>query len=249
MTRRRCVLVVVAVAAVVGVGSGVSGIVSATPATLRSLPSPAALSAVESLEQVSHPVAFAGDQRIGENRWVRTTTCDAVRTAYHAADAPVPAGSTLTDDSFGNVVVESPYGTSVLMFEEHLTPPRCVYSVERAATVHVEVPGHTISDQLTPVGCTNIFGIDLYVASLIVDGAEWTAAVVAPSSDASWRAIVAPGSAKNVLTLSSVPAGGIDASGTAEVAGGKITFTGTADVGPVAVTISCTPDTIIVVNE
>lgn len=249
MTRRGWVLVVVAVVAVVGVGSGVSGIVSATPAMLRSPPSDAALSAVESLEQVSHPVAFAGDQRIEENRWARATTCDAVRTAYRAADAPVPAGSILTDDSFGNIVVESPYGTSVLMFEEHLNPPRCFYSVERAATVHVEVPGRTISDQPTPVGCTNIFGIDLYAASLIVDGAEWTAVVVAPSSDASWKAVVAAGSPKDILTLSDVPAGATEASGTAEVVGGRVTFTGASDAGPVVVTISCTPDTVIVVNE
>jgi hypothetical protein len=249
MTRRRWVFLVAAIASTVALGFGVGGIVSAIHTTLRPAPSPAALSAIESLEQVSHPVAFAGDQRIGENRWARATKCAALRTAYHAAGAPVPAGSKLTDDRFGNIVVDSPYGTSVVMFEEHLTPPRCIYSVERTATVHVEVPGHSISDQFTPVGCSNIFGIDIDPASLLVDGVEWSAIVVAPSSDKSWKALVAPGSTKKVLALTSAPPGGIEASGTATVVGDTIAFTGTGDAGPVAITISCTPDTAIVVNE
>ena len=221
-----------------------SSVALAGSASTQPLPSAEALAAVVALGLPSHALPTPGDQQIGEHRWARAGTCDVVRAGYHAPDAPVPAGSTLTDDVFGTITVQSPYGVNGILFEDQSIAGRCVYSIERSPTVRASVPGLVIADQFSPVACTTLLGFDATILTLITDRGEWTAFVAQPEGEAFTAAIV-PGPKDVVSKMSDLPPEGIEAHGDATLVNDHLSFSGTSALGPVTIEASCTPDQLL----
>ena len=219
-----------------------SGVALAGSAAGQALPSAAALAALNTLSQPSHALSIARDQRTGDHRWLHPGTCDVVQASYHAPDAPIPAGSTTSDDQFHTILVQSPFGTSAIMFEEQLAAGRCLYSIERAPTVRAVVPELIVADQFSPVACTNLLGTAATFVTLITDQGEWTGIVVAPADGGQFRAAFAPGPQDVVSKLKAPPANGVEATGDATFVGDHLSFTGTSPRGPVTVEATCTPD-------
>ena len=231
----------IGVVALTGSSVALAGSASTQP---QPLPSAEALAALVALALPSHVLPTPGDQQIGDHRWSRPGTCDVVRAGYHASDAPVPEGSTLTDDVFGTITIQSPYGVNGILFEEQSIAGRCVYSIERSPTVRASVPGLVIADQFSPVACTTLLGFDATILTLITDRGEWTAFVVQPEGEA-FTAGIAPGPKDVVSRLSDLPPEGIEAHGDATLMNDHLSFVGTSALGPVTIEASCTPDQLL----
>jgi len=228
-------------AVVVSTGSGAA---LAGSAPIDALPSAAAIDALDTLALPSYPLPAIGDQQIGDHRWARPGTCDVARAGYHAVDAPLPAGSVLTDDVFGSIVVQSPYGTAAVMFEEQFAASRCAYSIEREPTVKARVPGLVVADQFSPVACTSILGIDVTLVTLMTDQGEWTG-FAAQLEGEPFKVSFAPGTKAVVSKLKDLPANGIEASGAGTLVDEHLSFTGTSAGGPVTLEATCTPDQLL----
>ena len=204
------------------------------------LPPDEALTALRTLAMPSFPQPATGDLQLGDHRWARPGTCADVRAGFHAADAPVPAGSTLADDPFGNIVVQSPYGTTAIMFEDQVIAERCAYSIERTPTVRATAPGLVIADQFSPVACTTLLGFDATLISMITDQGEWTAVVVQPDGSP-WIAKFVPGPVAVVSELNDPPPNAIEATGEVTTGEDHVSFVGTSPAGAVSIDVNCTP--------
>jgi hypothetical protein len=133
VTRRRWLLLVVACA---GAASGHAPLaISMASAPRHAEPSAQAVNALQTLSAPSVPGPLPGSVAFDATTYKTTASCGDAINAYLAADAPVPADSTVTQVG-GSVVVEEPFARSGVMFAD--APDGCQYTIAAAPTVTVE---------------------------------------------------------------------------------------------------------------
>lgn len=133
MSRRRWLWIA---AASIGASAGVVPLaISMASAPRHHDPSAAAVDALRTLAAPTVPGPLPGSVVFDANTFHTTSSCAEAINAYLAADAPVPAGSTVTQVG-GSVVVEQPFARSGVLFTD--APDGCQYTIAAAPTVTVE---------------------------------------------------------------------------------------------------------------
>lgn len=224
-------------AAALAVGAAVAPSGGLPPAA----PSEAGLAAVAVLRAPSRPTGLPDSTQETAGSFRATGGCDAVRAAYLAPDAPVPAGSEVTVDASGVVQIASPFSRSAVIGDD--TSGTCEYIIATEPTVEIEGGATPAVSAFTRVSCSNVIGVWIYVAEVLHDDGTVETFLASPDADASepdqWKLQAARGSIAD-LTTGKV---GEDAvtltlTGTGVFAEGTVTVNaGTGEV----VRLTCTP--------
>jgi len=122
-------------------------------------PTPSVVAALELLGQPSRVRPLPGDPEIASGLVERAGSCDAVRSAYQAPDAPVPTGATATIVA-GNVGVTARFGTSGVVMADGAAAT-CQYVVPALPTLVVTGAGAPEVATYTNVVCADLLGITL----------------------------------------------------------------------------------------
>lgn len=208
------------------------------------LPGPDVSAALDRLAQPSHPVALAGDTKPAADRWLHHGSCTDVDAAYQSAEAPIPAGATVTPGLRLSLTVDGPFGPSGIFVSDQPALGRCVYNIAADPTVSVTAQGLAVTDQFLPVGCASIFGAPLILAE-VDNGGVVTSVAVSHQAPDPWRAAIVAGTLEQALQQSGSAPGAIDATGEASYDGTTLAFDGTSAAGPVSIHLTCTAFTTL----
>lgn len=149
------------------------------------IPTERSRDAVRVLMQPSVPQPLPGSQPVGAGQWLMPGTAADVLRGYAAASAPIPAGSTVWQESEVVLRVESPMRASAILVTEHSAG--CVYTIAGSPTLQLEGCG-VIADveAFVRIGAAAYDPTGLgFITHLEIDGAPWTVGVLPNLSDTS----------------------------------------------------------------
>ena len=133
VSRRRRILIA---AALIGACSGMAPLaISMASAPRHHDPSAEAVDALRTLSAPSVPGPLPGSVVFDATTFHTSSSCADAINAYLASDAPVPAGSKVTQVGT-SVVVDQPFARSGVLFTD--APDGCQYTIEAAPTVTVD---------------------------------------------------------------------------------------------------------------
>jgi hypothetical protein len=201
-------------------------------------PSPEVEAALTSLAASSVPHPLPGDVEVAEARYRHDADCEVLRQQYLEADAPVPAGSEVTVDTYGNLQVEAPFGPAAVIVAD-TGDGDCDYQIAASHTLVVEAEG------IEPVGafsntlCASFLGYNFVGGEYQQTGQPWSVfAIEIDPAQHSWQIAVGPGRFEEMMASGEDPGpGALGGTLTTTMADGLLT----GENASLRVELRCTP--------
>lgn len=201
-------------------------------------PAPEVEAALTRLAESSVPGPLPGDAEVADARFRHTEGCEDLRRRYQEAGAPVPTGSAVTVDVYGNVQVAAPYGPAAVVAAD-TAPGECDYQIAAAPTLVVEAEGIEPASAFASVLCTSFLGYTFIGGEFQQSGRPWF--ILAFETDPalhSWQVGIGPGSFEESLASGDDPGpGAVQGTFTATMAEGWVV----GEEGSLRVELRCTP--------
>ncbi len=222
---------------------GGAAIVRARQDAVIPYPADEVSAALQRLSQPSVPGPLSGDPAIAVGWYGHAGTCDDARAAYQAADAPLPAGASVTVDDAANIQVAAPYGPAGIVLAD-AADGSCDYAIEKSPTLVISGPGVRETASFRTVVCSTILGINIAGGDFeTADGPFYVAAALGDTPGV-WQVGIAGGTFVDGLQNKTTPGASTEKTQwTAPVtttSNGYI-FDGQGPQGPVHVEMICTP--------
>ena len=213
------------------------------------LPGSEAQAALEQLAEPSAPTPLPGSESASSRAFRYPAGCEALRTAYLAADAPVPRGSVVSAAADGGLRFDTPFGPVGLFIRDELDGA-CAYEIWSAPTIVILGPDAPAIDGYFTLSCFEPFGVSfLAVAQVDIDGQPRTltisqSATIGGSAQPEpftlgWY----PGLPADLFATNATPDGGQEfegLAGTYDPLSGAGSVFGAGPTGPIDVRFQCT---------
>jgi hypothetical protein len=193
------------------------------------------------LSEPSVPTSLEGDTEIADGRFVSEQNCAGVRARYQSAEAPIPTGSTIREDTFGNLQVEAPYGPAAVILAD-APASSCEYQLASNPTMVIDAGVNDRIVSFSGVLCSALLGYPA-VGGEYLDGGE-PHAVLALMTDPErneWQIAIGPGSLEANLSAEETGPDVILGSFSGTLEDGLLIGDGQSDTGPLHVEMRCTP--------
>ena len=249
MTVRRAVVVAtsVVVSALAAVGWGIA---ADKPSPSALVPGSKAQAALSELAVPSVPQPLAGSRSVSASAYRYAGGCESLRAAYQAADAPVPAGATVSVAGDGGLRFVAPFAKSAVFVRDD-ADGACTYEVKQAPNLVVRGQDVPAVDGFFTLTCFEPFSVGfLALAEIAIEGEPVRLFTLSQSAVLGGRAEPEPFTiAWFPSTVATFIAANGDVAGGARVEGlvgvfdpetRSGTITGGGPTGPVDVAFRCT---------
>lgn len=242
VTNRAGVLALVAVIFATGIAAGSAGD-----------PSPLSTEVVQAFATLAEPSAprplptsVAGSR---EGEFTDGLSCAQVADEYTGADAPIPAGATVTASRYGALRVDAPFGPAAIFTAP--TESGCTYSIRTAPALRITGIDLPAVSALEPVNCGLIFNLAQFAyAEFDLDGLTYSVVVgqaidLGAAGPYPYEVSVAQVPLEALVGQRDLPTGALTVSGltgTYDDLVGTLTVTGNGSTGPLEVSLQCGPN-------
>lgn len=219
-------------------------LVLAVPASVAAveLPNSDVQAAFAVLARPSVPAPIEGDIEVADGRFEHQRACDELRDRYQAADAPVPAGSIVREDTFGNLQVEAPFGPAAVIMAA-TTTGSCEYQIAANPTMVIAAGATDHIALFSGVFCSALLGYPAVGGEFLEQGEPQAVFAVMTDPDRSeWQIAIGPGSLEQALGSSEEPGPEVVlGSFVATMEEGVLIGDGSSDAGQLHIEMRCTP--------
>jgi hypothetical protein len=130
---------------------------------------------------------------VADARFRHAGGCEDLRQQYQEADAPLPTGSRVTVDTYGNLQVEAPYGPAAVIVAD-TADSACDYQIAASPTLMVEAEGIEPAGAFASMLCTSFLGYNFVGGEYQQSGQPWFVfAIEIDPAQHSWQVAVGPG--------------------------------------------------------